>query len=287
MTAENIAGKTGEWTKALASVGKCLLRSRRPFPAGSPKDERLVIMANGPSLRTVLDNDLERLSQSVSLSVNFAANAPEYGVLKPQYYVLADPHFFRALKTDPNVGRLWENLRKTTWPMVLFLPLGFRKEIGVFLSSTGGLPENIEIKWFNLTPGEGAPAIVHRLYGKGLAMPRPRNVLIASLMIALREGFRDIVIIGADHTWLRSLWVDDENRVVSVQPHFYKDGDKEKERVSKEYEGYHLHDILGSMTVAFRSYHQIAEYAGRLGARIINATPGSFIDAFPRTEGFL
>ena len=286
MSVESIARKSGDWGKAVASAAKCLLRSGRPFRAGKVRDERLVIMANGPSLRNVLDTEIGKLKNSVTLSVNFAANAPEYSVIRPDYYVLADPHFFRASESDPNVARLWKNLRNTTWPMVMFLPLGFRKEIVRFFELSGPLPENVTVKWFNLTPGEGAKPFVHWLYRHGWATPRPRNVLIASLMVALREGFRDIVIVGADHTWLRSLWVDDDNRVVSVQPHFYKDGDKEKERVSKEYEGYRLHDILGSMTVAFRSYHQIADYAGTLGARISNATPGSFIDAFPRVEGF-
>lgn len=241
-------------------------------------------MANGPSLRTVLDSDIDRLAKETTLAVNFAANAPEYFRLRPDYYVLADPHFFTGTKKDPNVGRLWENIRKTGWPMTLFLPIQHRKTIRRFFGETGSLPESIEVKWFNLTPAEGWRPIVHYLYRKGLATPRPRNVLIASLMIALREGFRDIVIVGADHTWTQSLWVDDKNRVVSVQPHFYKDREKELDRVASEYAGYHLHDILGSMSVAFRSYHRIADYAHSTGAKIVNATPGSFIDAFPRSE---
>ena len=115
-------------------------------------------------------------------------------------------------------------------------------------------------------------------------MPRPRNVLIASIMIALREGYRDIYIVGADHTWSRDLWVDEKNRVISVQKHFYKDNDKEFERVAQEYAGYHLHDILNSLTIAFRSYHQISAYSAKIGAKITNCTPGSFIDAFPRSD---
>ncbi len=103
-------------------------------------------------------------------------------------------------------------------------------------------------------------------------------------MIALREGYRDIYIVGADHTWSRDLWVDDKNRVISVQKHFYKDNEKEFERVAQEYAGYHLHDIMNSLTIAFRSYHQIKAYADKIEAKITNCTPGSFIDAFPRSS---
>ncbi len=50
----------------------------------------------------------------------------------------------------------------------------------------------------------------------------PRNVLIPAIMSAMREGFRRIVLIGADHNWARTLWVTDRNKVVSVQPHFIR-----------------------------------------------------------------
>lgn len=38
------------------------------------------------------------------------------------------------------------------------------------------------------------------------------------------------------------------------------------------------------MTIAFRSYWHIADYARSRGIEIINATPGSMIDAFPRRD---
>lgn len=239
-------------------------------------------MGNGPSLRDTIANHSDILKDSDTLAVNFAANADTYSELQPNIYVLADPHFFRAetdgKSSDPNVVRLWDNIAATDWPMTLYVPCGAK------LPKAIGKKENISIKRYNLTPGEGLAGPVHWLYRKGLAMPRPRNVLIASIMIALREGYRDIDIVGADHTWSRDLWVDDKNRVISVQKHFYKDNDKEFERVAQEYAGYHLHDILNSLTIAFRSYHQIAEYARKIGARITNCTPGSFIDAFPRSS---
>ncbi|MDE7419145.1 MAG: hypothetical protein K2N35_02935 [Muribaculaceae bacterium] len=267
---------------AVASFGKVLLLSKRPSPAGSPKNELLIIMGNGPSLRETIANHSDLLKMSKTLAVNFAANADSYFELKPDIYVLADPHFFRVgedgLSSDPNVRRLWENIAKTEWNMALYLPCKAKIPDSIKHNTC------IKIKRYNLTPGEGLEAPVHWLYRKGLAMPRPRNVLIASIMIALREGYRDIYIVGADHTWSRDLWVDDKNRVISVQKHFYKDNDKEFERVAQEYAGYHLHDILNSLTIAFRSYHQIAEYARKIGAKITNCTPGSFIDAFPRSS---
>lgn len=71
---------------------------------------------------------------------------------------------------------------------------------------------------------------------------------------------------------------------MSVQPHFYKDNESEHRRVTSEYAGYHLHDILNSLTIAFRSYFQVGDWARSRGVEVINVTPGSMIDAFPRAH---
>lgn len=263
----------------VASLIKTVLLSHRVSKPGEDKGGRtLVILGNGPSLRKVLEERPGWMRNTDRLAVNFAANTKAFASLRPEYYVLADPHFFHGEGKDSNVSRLWTNILACDWEMTLFVPV---REYSAVRKRVADNPR-IGVKTFNLTPAEGWPGIVHRLFDLGLAMPRPRNVMIPSIMIAMREGYRLILLAGADHSWLQTLFVDEENHVVSVQPHFYADNDKEKERVRGEYAGYHLHDILGSMVVAFRSYHQIAHYASRRGVEIINATPGSYIDAFPR-----
>jgi hypothetical protein len=213
------------------------------------------------------------------IAVNFAANAPEFFELQPTGYVLADPHFFDGISTDPNVAKLWDNIRSTRWPMTLFLPAN-RKEF-VTEMRLSDIP-HLTISYYNLTPVEGCKSLSHKLFHYGLGMPRPRNVLIPSIMLAIREGYGTIYIAGADHSWTRTLWVDEDNRVVSIQPHFYQDNEEEKKRVATEYHNYPLHQILQSLYIAFRSYFDIADYAKTKGIDILNITPDSFIDAFPR-----
>ena len=101
-------------------------------------------------------------------------------------------------------------------------------------------------------------------------------------MIGLKMGFRQIYLTGADHSWTKTLAVDDDNLVVSIQPHFYKDNQAEHTRVASVYKDIRLHEILLSFHIAFRSYFFVSRYAKTIGASIFNATPGSFIDAFPR-----
>lgn len=261
-----------------ASLAKVALLSRWVSrPDRTPGDDEIVILGNGPSLRETIDKHFDWLSGRTLMAVNFAANAPDFARLQPQRYILADPHFFDAVESDGNVARLWKNLREARHAMTLHVPASRLKQARALVSAGKS-----RLETFNLTPVEGHEWLTHTLFDMRLGMPRPRNVMIAAIMAAIGCGYRRISLAGADHSWSRTLSVDDDNRVVSIQPHFYSDDSKERDRVAAEYAGYRLHDILNSLTVAFRSYHEIRRYAESRGVAIINVTPGSMIDAFPR-----
>ena len=242
---------------------------------------RMVILGNGPSLNETIAQSSDFLMQHHRLAVNFAANAPAFTTLQPTHYVLADPHFFHAIN-EPNVARLWLALSQVDWAMNLFVPVNVSLPPDVAGIIAGNAC--LRLHRYNLTPVEGAEWLENWAFKHCLGMPRPRNVLIPSIMIAIACGYRTIYIAGADHSWTRTLSVDNENNVVSIQPHFYKEDEKEVKRVNTEYMQYPLHQILYSFYVAFRSYHTIARYASHLGVDIFNITPGSFIDAFPRKK---
>ena len=262
----------------LASFVKIPLMSGRPSPRSSETKDTIIIMGNGPSLRDAIDNEREVLMAFPRLAVNFSALTLDFRDLCPDYYILADIAFFAAKKTG-NVPKLWESLRSVDWPMTLFLPAKARK-----MPEVRSLPGNIRIRWYNLTPAEGFTPVMRWLYDSGYAMPRPRNVLIPAIMSAMREGFRRIVLIGADHNWARTLWVTDRNKVVSVQPHFYKDDDEELRRAEEIFSNVRLHEVYENYAIAFRSYFNVKDYSDSRGVEILNATPGSFIDAFPRIK---
>lgn len=257
------------------SVAKLVLQSR-PSTVSRHKGSggRIVIMANGPSLARTIAEERPLLASAPLMAVNFAAIAPEFAQLKPRYYVLADPHFFSD-SDDANLASLRERLAAVDWPMTLLVPVRYRHRARILYAKN-------TLATFNAVGMEGFRPLAHALYRAGAGMPRPRNVLIPSIMLAIALGYDEIVITGADHSWMQTLSVTDDNEVVSVQPHFYVDGEEEKKRVRHEYRNYRLHQIVGSFAVAFKSYHDIAAYARRRGVRIINATPGSFIDAFER-----
>ncbi|MCM1028572.1 MAG: hypothetical protein NC342_03595 [Pseudoflavonifractor sp.] len=262
------------------SMAKMALGSRRVEIGRAPEAAQgrpLVVLGNGPSLRATIDSAPEALCSGALLAVNFFALTDDFFVLRPAYYVLADPHFFEGNGGEA-VERLCRALGRVDWGMTLYVP---RVAVEAARRFTGG-NSHVTVRAFNMTAVEGLDAAKDFAYDYRLGMPRPRNVMIPSLMIAIWLGFKRVYVAGADHSWMKTLEVNDRNEVVSVQPHFYAESEAEKARVTQVYKGVRLHEVVYSFYVAFRSYFEIERYARRRGVRIVNVTPGSFIDAFER-----
>lgn len=259
----------------IKSVVKILLQSRNSS-VSKVDGGRVIIMGNGPSLSDTIENHIEILTNTPTIAVNFAANAPQFTILKPRYYVLADPHFFVNTQ-DANVAKLMKNLSDLVdWSMTLYVPNSVKK----YKFSIAN--KNISIEYFNMVGVEGFEWFENFAFSHGYGMPRPRNVLIPTIMVAMQAGYKEIYLTGADHSWTKTLSVNENNEVVSVQPHFYKEDEKEQKRIRTDYLRYPLHQIIYSFYVAFKSYFVIQRYAQSQDIAIYNATPDSFIDAFPR-----
>lgn len=255
----------------MKSAAKMALQSRQCTVSRSAQPgEELLIMGNGPSLTQSLETRRADFDRCRLMAVNFAALSDEFQELKPDYYILADPVFFS--QGDERVGRLHEALQQVSWPMTLFVPVG----------RTGISNPNIRVECFNMVAVQGYEWFEETAFRSGRGMPRPRNVLVPALMCGIRAGFKKIWLAGADHSWMSTLGVNERNEVITVQPHFYKEGPEAQQKVNEAYRGIKLHQVVYSFYLAFKSYHYIRRHALRQGVRIANITPGSMIDAFER-----
>lgn len=254
------------------SLIKIALRPRRATIKPSQQTLPIIILGNGPSLNQTLDCHRASLEHHPLLAVNFFANSPEFNRLKPSRYVLTDPHFFEN-QSDPNVSRLQQSLNAITWQMTLFLPFGAK------FTTNNPL---LTIERYPLTGVEGSAALERVAYDLRVGTPRPRNVLIPSIMIAIWCGFTEIYIVGADHTWPRSLAVNERNETLNIQTHFYKEDEHELQRITNL--NTRIDYLMESWCIAFRSYHRIRRYANSQGIKIYNASAESFIDAFDRRQ---
>lgn len=270
--ADRVADFAENLGASLKSCVKLVLGSRHVSAPGVANGKRIIIMGNGPSLRQVLDTQLPLLQASQTMAVNFAALTDDFFLVKPSAYVIVDPHFFFDTD-DPRIAQLKEALARVDWPMTLILPRN--RSLGIDNA-------HITVTHINLVGVEGFKPLVRWAIRHRLGMPRPRNVLIPAILSAIWMGYTEIILLGADHSWLPNLSVDKDNTVITVQPHFYADNDAEQKRVASVFKGVKLHSMLQNFAIAFKAYHVIADYAGRHSIDIINATPASFIDAFPR-----
>lgn len=263
--------------KSLKSVIKIAVQTKRSsVEPEAPEGGKIIVLGNGPSLNeTIAQFGSTVLAKYPTMAVNFAGNAPEFTVLRPRYYVVADPIFFSA-DGNEKVMALWQNLAElVTWDMTIFVPMNQVERVRLH-------NPKVRVAGFNFVGIEGFGPFARAAFDAGRGMPRPRNVLIPAIMMAIRLGYKDIYVAGADHSWTKTLDVDEQNRVVTVQPHFYRDDEQEAKRVEQVYRNIHLHEILLSFHIAFKSYFAIEDYARRRGVNVWNATPGSFIDAFRR-----
>jgi hypothetical protein len=247
----------------------------------------LLILGNGPSLTDSLKCVGPDIEKYELMAVNFFADTALYQQLKPRFYVLAAPEFWLNDVNDSwieNRNRLFSNLtRFTSWPLFVFIPFASRKYLlsnNIFTTNP-----NIKIVYFNTTPIEGWSWFTNTCFSLKLGMPRPHNVLIPSIWLALNTGFREIFLIGADHSWLPQISVDEYNNVLINQQHFYDSTHSKPETMKKLGRGTRkLHEVLRKFMLSFEGYFILKNFADYKKASILNATPASFIDAFERIK---
>lgn len=241
-------------------------------------NKTLYILGNGKSLN---NSNLKENEHVDFLVVNRHVLSENYKEIKPRYYVLADPHFFQHSEGLSILKRIND---ETLWEMTIYLP--YNKNTRYTLVSKYINNRNISIVYYNLNSFRGFRCILHFLYTKQLSMPIVQNVLVASIMIGILLKYKTIELFGVEHTWTRYLYVDENNVVYLDNPHFF-DKEKEKAKPLKEIQHtdeYPFYLILENYSRMFKSYWEINEWikCKKMDVKIINKTPGSFIDAFEK-----
>lgn len=246
-----------------------------------------VILGNGPSLNTLIKEQKDFLNNKDLISVNLFPYTPLYTELKPNIHVISAPDFWRY-DSKPQYFEMRKNhfesmANKTNWPLEFYTPAPSKR----FPEWQETIKDNkyINARYYNYTPIEGFSCFNHFAYRKNLGMPRPHNVLVPAIMIAINLGFSEIYLWGADHSWLPLITVDENNHALIDNKHFYDENSSKPEQMNKPGSEYRkLHEILKKLMYSFESYFVIRKYAESRGSKIINATPKSYIDAFERLK---
>ncbi|MCW3071607.1 MAG: hypothetical protein JWO44_1497 [Bacteroidetes bacterium] len=267
------------------SVLKVLLRSKPGIKLPEATSNTCIILGNGPSLKESLGKHPGFFSKHPLVCVNTFAVTEEYTQLKPAYYVMLDPNFW-LVDNDFTRKTLNALVEKTSWNMALLVPQQAKRS-ALFRELERRNPQ-IRISYYNYTVFRGFESITHWFCKKNLAMLQSQNVLVASIFLSINIGFKEIYLVGADHTWHESLHVNENNMLCIKDVHFYE----EKEhisykpfRVALDSERTHrVDEIFSIWGKTFYGYIAMNNYAKYRGAAIYNASEVSFIDAFKRVK---
>ena len=249
---------------------------------GAATHDKVAILGNGPSLSKELPGLLEARDEYDFMAVNFFAEDEQFATLKPSFYILSDPMFFRRTAMQSRVDRLYELLAaKVSWPMTLYVqfynPEGF--------DYRAVLPnENIRIVPFHTTLYDGFSTLRNWLFRRGLGSANYGTVVQNGEYVALLLGYRRLELYGVDHTLLEGLVVDEQNRLCRCDRHYYDTAPAVPKPIMRKVpeQPYTVAEYLAETAQLFRGHEILREYADSLGAEILNCTKGSLIDAYKR-----
>lgn len=257
-------------------------------------NDELLILGNGPSLKTDAEKLLQFKEKKDCLGVNYFAASQLFEVFKPAKYVIVSGEYWKGdvlSKWHNDRMKLFEEMiNRCNWEMILYVPAIAMNDKNWQLKMKTN--SKIKIRYINLTPLEGSPNLVYPLLKNFLGLPRPHNVIVPSIVVGLNCGYSKIYLSGVDHSWLEEVSVDEKNNVLIGQKHFY--GSEFKNRSSllsdKKKPVYwdgsgksrKLHEVLLKFYFAFRSYWELNELSKIYKSKIINLTENSYIDAFER-----
>lgn len=256
----------------------------RAGTVGAPKPS-VLILGNGPSLAEDLPRLIARGEHTAKdvMAVNYFALDERFTTVRPAYYVLSDPMFFRDSVCRDRVAELYRMLaEKVTWPMNLYVqyynPEGF--------DYRAALPNsNIRIVRFHTQMYRGFRSLEFWLFRRGLGSANFGTVVQVGEYVALLLGYKRIELYGVDHTLLDGLCVDDGNRLCRIDRHYYDGAEAAAPQpIYKKvpHVPYTMADYLAEVAELFRGHEVLRDYAAALGARIVNRTRGSMIDAYER-----
>jgi hypothetical protein len=244
-----------------------------------------IILGNGPSLKQSLQKYPDFFKRHPLICVNGFSLSNEYQELKPAYYVMQDPAFW--LNTDENIKRIFDAIiQKTTWKLHLLIPSKARKFPIIQLLEKSN--PTIRISFFNYTVFKGFTGISHFFYKRNLAMPQSRNVMMPSLFLCINMRFKNVYIVGADHTWHENMYVNEQNQLMVKHVHFFNN----QESVSyvpfykdeHKAEIFRVAEFFYELATAFHGYGVIKKYGNLCHTNIYNCSETSFIDDFERRK---
>jgi len=228
---------------------------------GRHRGRRAFVIGNGPS---VAGQDLAPLAGEVTLVMNAFLRHPLMDLIRPTYYLFADPLYFDGSDSS---RRFLADVRDTVRASTFIAPYAAAPAI----RANGWLdPDRTHHVAF---AGKLRSARLRDL-DLTRTVPHVRSVAQLGIMLALFAGCSHIYLLGTDHDWLAHRGMERHfYQGLTLPNHPVAHGDQAKH-------GY-LAEALAIVEL-WHGYQALGRLAERRGVQIVNCTDGGFLDVFPR-----
>lgn len=225
--------------------------------------ERCFILATGPSIK---QQKLKLLQGESCIAVSNFFLHPDYALIKPRYYCIAPYHL---PITEESWSAWMKELDQGTGDSTFFFALRDQARVE-------GAGDFVNRPPHYLLFGASPKTIVHT--GIDLTRPilLPNTVTIMALQIAIYMGFQQIYLLGCDHNQIIGL---------NKRQHFFSE--EEALRVSRrraEWDERHIESFCQEYIDQWQDYKLMRRLADKNAIQIVNATPNSLLDLFPRVD---
>lgn len=220
------------------------------------KNERCFILGTGPSLALLTEYQLDKLKSEVLFGVNSFYKTGHASVLQPKYYVLMDDLYWKELG-----GVFREVANKFAVNPPTFIT--DQRARGVIDGLQLADPQ-VFVYAKKYPTKEMSDDITKNIYAT-------MNVVSSSIIVALYMGFKEIYLLGCDYNYFGG-----------TGGHCYDDKDELDGK--KDYDGFakNLAFYLRFYWITTEFHYLIAKLAKAKGVKVVNLTPTSLLDAYPR-----
>ncbi len=227
-------------------------------------NDRCFIVGTGPSIK---QQDLTFLKDEMVIGVSGLFQHKDIDIINPNYYVL--PPVFRGhgkLYDKDNFIQWFKNMDKAlSNNTIMILDVSDKKYI-----EEHNIFKNKSIVWKNYLPWNESIEIDKIDI---LEMPGIWSVSESAIQSAMYLGFKEIYLLGFDHTWYNDIWehfTDD----------YMKDFEESKLNACKEWVDSE-HEMIRHAKI-FNKYKKL--YALKKNIYNANADENSYVDTFPKVK---
>jgi len=252
----------------------------------SKKTDKIIILGNGPSLKSQLTNTIDFLKSNVCVCVNSFVSTEYYSIIKPKVYLLIDPNLFTVNadhESEKNRISIFDNIfSKTTWYMDLVVCNKYKNNDRIIKLKEN---KNINVLFINLDNYYTYNTKEERfeLFNKNLIEAPAQTVINTAVYLGIFWRYKTIILIGADTSLHEEIKIDQKSNVLFIEDkHFYGTKQRLIYKDSEQTIPFKIHELLHSIANMFELYWLLREYADFNNVKVLNASLNSYIDAFER-----